>query len=250
MKIALVGYGQMGHIIEKVALERGHEVITTIDPHHPEASHKNIADAPIEDVDICIIFAIPESLIENVTQVALRGKNIVIGTTGWLHRKNEVTKLIHDNNIGGIYAPNFSLGVNLFLRMIRHAARIMDKYSEYDVAGIEYHHNKKKDSPSGTAKAMTNILLENLNRKESIVYDIVDRQIAPEEMHFASVRCGNMPGTHSIIFDSAADTITLTHQARNREGFAWGAVAAAEWIVGKRGLFDMDAFMDNFTSGL
>ena len=129
--------------------------------------------------------------------------------------------------------------MNIYLAIVEHASKIMDKFDYYDVGGVEYHHNKKADSPSGTAKTIANILTNNIRRKDTIVYEMINRQIQPNELHFASVRVGSIPGTHTVTFDSSADTIELTHTARSREGFALGAVLAAEWINGKKGFYDI-----------
>ena len=237
MKISLIGYGKMGRMIEKEALNCGHDIVSKIDPYDPQATHKIINAASLGDADVCIEFTTPETVIENISIVSQLGKNIVIGTTGWYDKIDEISDLATD--IGAVYSPNFSLGVGLFKEIISHAASLIDQYSCYDVAGFELHHNKKADSPSGTAKAIAELLLEKIKSKNKIVYDRVDRSIQPEELHFSSLRSGNTPGTHSVIFDSEADTIKITHQAHNRKGFALGAIKAAEWIIGKKGLYNV-----------
>ncbi|MFC1691411.1 4-hydroxy-tetrahydrodipicolinate reductase, partial [Nanoarchaeota archaeon] len=170
---------------------------------------------------------------------------IVMGTTGWNDQMDEVKKIVEENGIGFIYGSNFSIGVNVFFKMIENAAKIMDKVDDYDVYGHEFHHNQKLDSPSGTAKSMANILLDNMSRKNTLVTDVVNRKIEPNELHFSSTRVGNIPGTHSIGFDSTADTIELKHTARNRSGFALGAVMAAEWIQNKKGFFSVEDMMND-----
>jgi 4-hydroxy-tetrahydrodipicolinate reductase len=208
MKISLIGYGKMGKMIEEEAVLRGHEIVDRIDPALEE---KHLSDA-----DVYIDFTHPDTVLSNITTVASWGKNIVVGTTGWHDKIDDITKIVKKNDIGLVYAPNFSLGVNLFMKMISFAANLMKHYPEYDIAGFEAHHNKKVDAPSGTAKELASLF--------------------DKEIDFSSLRCGNIPGTHSIILDSEADTITLTHQARNRKGFALGAVLAAEWVVDKKGM--------------
>ena len=235
MKISLIGYGKMGRMIEEEALNQGHDIVSKVDPYDTQATHKIINADSLGDADVCIEFTTPETVIDNISIISSLGKNIVIGTTGWYDRIDEISDLITD--IGVVYSPNFSLGVGLFKEILSHAATLISQYSCYDVAGFEHHHNKKADSPSGTAKAIAELLLEKIENKSKIVYDRVDSSISPEELHFSSLRCGNAPGTHSVIFDSEADTIKITHQAHNRKGFALGSIKAAEWIIGKKGLF-------------
>ena len=216
MKIALIGYGNMGKMVEKMALNRGHTIISRID--NPDWKVEELHDA-----DMCIEFTHPESIIENVKKIAKSKKNVVIGTTGWLDKKDLIEQIVQDNQIGALYSPNFSIGVNLLLEMLSHAAKIMNAFEEYDVAGVEYHHNRKKDSPSGTAMAIAKTIENSMDRVDQVP--------------FSSVRCGSFPGTHTVYFDSPCDTIAIGHEARNREGFAKGAVHAAEWLEGKKGLF-------------
>jgi len=151
--------------------------------------------------------------------------------------------MVAENNIGLIHAANFSLGMNIFYHIVKESAKLIDQFDNYDISGLELHHNKKADSPSGTAKTLAEILLNNIRRKEKVTYEMVNRKIEPDELHFASVRSGSIPGTHKIIFDSTADTIELSHSARNREGFAIAAVIAAEWLHGKKGFFTIDDLM-------
>ncbi|MBI5388775.1 4-hydroxy-tetrahydrodipicolinate reductase [Candidatus Woesearchaeota archaeon] len=249
MKIALIGYGKMGKMIEQIAIQRGHMIVAKIDPQAPEATGTDITPQTLGDADVCIDFTHPAALVENVRKIAGVGKPVVVGTTGWYKQLSEVQTIVAQQNIGFIYASNFSLGMNIFTRLADYAAAFIDKCPQYDVAGLELHHNKKADSPSGTAKALAETLKKNIARKKVIVYDMVDRQIKQEELHFASVRIGNIPGTHTLIFDSAADTIELTHTARSREGFALGAVMAAEWLPGKKGFYTIDDFMNNLLEG-
>jgi 4-hydroxy-tetrahydrodipicolinate reductase len=242
MKIALIGYGQMGRIIEQVAKQRNHTVVSRIDPLAKDADHKEVTKEAIQDADVCIDFTHPTSVIENIHKVAGLGKDMVVGTTGWHDKVDEIRPIV-GKKTGLIYGSNFSIGVNIFFKIVEDAARLFNKFEAYDVAGLEFHHNKKADSPSGTAKTLAESLKSNIKRKNSIVYDIVNRKILPSELHFASVRVGSVPGTHKIIFDSAADTIELSHTARNREGFALGAIIAAEWISGKKGMYNISDMM-------
>jgi 4-hydroxy-tetrahydrodipicolinate reductase len=235
MRIALIGYGKMGRLVEEIAKEKEHSIVAKIHPRSP--STKKITAETLRDADLCIDFSNPKYALENIKQVAALGKSLVMGTTGWYDHLDEVKALVEKSKIGFIYSPNFSVGVNLFVKMVGLAAAMINEFDEYDVGGIEMHHNEKVDSPSGTAKALAHEILKHFKRKNSIVYETVNRQINPNELQISSLRCGSIPGKHSIIFDSPSDSITLTHEARNREGFASGAVAAAEWLSGKTGFY-------------
>ncbi|MBN2423028.1 4-hydroxy-tetrahydrodipicolinate reductase [Candidatus Woesearchaeota archaeon] len=243
MKIALIGYGKMGHIIEGILKEKNHEIVARIDPFNNEADSRQITKESLKDAEVCIDFTHPDTAVDNIKKISALRKNLVVGTTGWYDKIDDVKKIIQDSGIGFIYASNFSLGVNVFFKMIENSAKIIDKFDSYDISGIEYHHNRKADSPSGTAKTIAGILVENIARKKEINYDRICRKIKPEEVHIASVRCGAIPGTHKVLFDSNADTIELSHTARSREGFARGAVLAAEWIKGKKGFYSIHDLM-------
>jgi 4-hydroxy-tetrahydrodipicolinate reductase len=234
MKIALLGYGKMGRMIEEIALHKGHTILAKF------GASQKITEQPIQSADVCIDFSHPSCVIDHIKLVSSLGKNLVVGTTGWLEQLEQVKGIVKDSKIGFLYAPNFSLGVHLFLKVVAEAALLIDRFEDYDIAVIESHHNKKADTPSGTAKAISDLLLKNIKRKTTLVNDQLQGQIAPHELHVASIRYGSVPGTHSVMFDSPADTITLTHQARSREGFARGAVAAAEWLQGKHGFYTIE----------
>ncbi len=234
MKIALLGYGKVGRLVEEVAKNKGHTIVAKID-----SSQQNLAQS-IERADVCIDFSHPSCIIEHIELASSLGKNIVVGTTGWHEHIDVVKDIVSKKNIGLIYSPNFALGVHLFIRIVAEAAALIDRYEDYDAGVIESHHNKKADSPSGTAKAIADALINKIKRKSNVVHDAVQGQIAPQDLHVASIRCGSIPGTHTVLFDSPADTITLTHQAHSREGFARGAVAAAEWLQGRKGFFTIE----------
>ena len=235
MNIAIVGYGRMGHEIEKIAINRGHNVQSIVDPNDVGATHKEINKESMEKVDVCIDFTRPDAVIDNVRQISGFGKNIVVGTTGWHDKLDEAKAIVRKSDIGLIHASNFSIGVNVFFRIVENAAKIMNNINDYDVFGYELHHSKKLDSPSGTAKSIEKILVSNIKRKK--------------EIPFSSVRAGSIPGTHVVGFDSSADTIKLKHTARNREGFALGAIMAAEWIQNKRGFYNIDDMMKELIGG-
>ncbi len=248
MRIALIGYGKMGKEVERVAQLRGIEVSSIIDPGlSPSGIFSNsITKASLENADVAIDFTVPDSVIPNVRKVASLGKNMVVATTGWHDHLEEAGKIIASSGTGLIYSSNFSIGVNAYYRILEQAAKIFDRLPDYDVYGYELHHNQKADSPSGTAKAVGDILVKNISRKKTLVFDRLDRKISPEELHIASVRAGSIPGTHVIGFDAAADTIEIKHVARSRSGFASGALLAAEWIHGKKGFFSINDFMDDY----
>ncbi len=244
-----MGYGKMGKEIEQIVLSRGHKVIATIDPKDKEATHKKLDAKALKGVDVAIDFTHPSVAVGNVEIITEAGVNLVMGTTGWYDDMDRVRSIVKDNNVGFFWASNFSIGVNMFFKMVQEAAAIVDKVKEYDIAGYEIHHNQKADSPSGTAKSIAEILQKQIARKKTLEFGQVDRQIKPSELHFASVRVGNVPGTHGVVFDSPADTIELKHTARNREGFALGAVMAAEFVAGKKGFFEIENLMDTIVGG-
>ena len=244
MKIALVGYGLMGQKVKELAELRGHQVIFIIDPINPAASHKNINTVNLESIDLILDFSTGSAVVENLKAAAAASKNILIGATGWYEHLTVIEKISEENKIGILWSANFSIGVNLFYRIVTEAAKLVNQHLQYDVWGTELHHFNKVDSPSGTAKEIAKILIENINHKTKIVYDKLDRKIEPEEIHFSSTRGGPVNFSHTIGFDSSSDTITLNHSARDRNGYAEGAILAAEWLADKKGLFNMNDFLN------
>ena len=245
MNIAIIGFGSMGMKIKEIAEKQGHIVNVIVDPISKEATHKNIKEADLKDVDIVIDFSSASSVLENVKRCALLKKNIIVGTTGWYEKLEEVEKIAKENNIGIFWSANFSIGVNMLYKIIEKASELVNQYDEYDIWGTELHHNNKIDSPSGTAKEISKILLEKIERKTEVVYDRLNRKINPNEIHFSSTRGGAVNFSHTIGFDSASDTITISHSARDRGGYALGAVKVAEWMQGKKGFFNMNDFLSN-----
>jgi 4-hydroxy-tetrahydrodipicolinate reductase len=243
MKIAIIGYGRMGQEIEKAALQKGHEIVAKIDSFNPCATAKEITTESLNGADVAIDFTVPADAIKNAKAYADAGINTVMGTTGWYDHMKEMESIAKTGNIGMIWSGNFSIGVNLFFRMIEDACKRIDNVKEYDAFAYELHHRQKKDSPSGTAEMIGKIMLDNLSGKKKIVREKLDRKINDDEFHLASVRAGSIPGTHVVGFDSEFDTIELKHSARSRGGFALGAVLAAEWIKGKKGFFGIDEFI-------
>jgi len=203
-----------------------------------ERGHQIVQKTP----DIWIDFSHPDAVLKHVAIAAKTKTPIVIGTTGWGEHLDEVRELAKE--IGVCYASNFSLGMQIFQQIVREAAELINEYDVYDVAGIETHHNEKVDSPSGSAITLAEILLEKFKRKKRVTHELGNRKREKDEIHFPSLRLGKVPGEHSIQFDSAADTITLTHTARNRSGFALGAIIAAENLGKQTGLFSFQELLN------
>ena len=236
MKIALVGYGKMGHMIAECAKSLGHEIVATIDVISDDASVKIPAGdgealsraVKSSGAEGVIEFSHPTAVMGNIKALLPLGLPIVVGTTGWNDKHVEVNALAAE--CGGIImtSSNFSIGVNMLYKIVAEAVKIMEDYSEYDIATWEAHHNQKADSPSGTALSIAKVILENTKKKDELVTDAFHEKPKPNQLHVSSTRCGSIPGTHTVFFDSKADTIEITHRARSREGFAMGAVHALE----------------------
>ncbi len=242
MRLAIVGYGKMGKVIERLAIERGWSVELRLDIDTPP-----VTKAQREAIDVVIHYASAKDITNDLTPWAEAHTPIVIGTTGWQDQLQSVAELVGKNQIGLIYGSNFSLGVNIFFHLVKTAAQMMDKFDEYDAYIQEIHHKNKLDSPSGTALTMGRIVLEHVRRKKELLNETSHTKILPEQLHVSSTRSGTVIGTHTLAFDSAADMIELKHTAKDRSGFALGTLFAAEWIQGKKGLFTMDdAFQDIF----
>lgn len=237
MKIALVGFGNMGKEIEKLINELGKHQIVSKSLTGIEGSWDLEG---IKKADVVIDFTHPNVVLENIKKVAKMGKNMVVGTTGWYDKADQVKKIVKKHKIGFIYAHNFSVGANIFFKIVANASKLFAQFGKYDVYGLEVHHSGKKDSPSGTAIKIAQSILQNFPAKSKIQPDKLDRQIKASELHFASVRGGRNPGFHQVVFDSIADSVTLTHQAHNRSGFAQGAILAAEFIKNKKGFYNFD----------
>lgn len=218
MKIALLGYGKMGKLIDQLAQQKKHQVIARIDSKGPFPQQAT-------EADVWIDFSRPECAVDNIKLAIQHHKPLVMGTSGWYDQLPQVEQLIKKSGIGFLYTSNFSIGANLFYEIVSQAAALFHPFQTYDVALTEFHHNQKLDSPSGTARTIAQRIVDNMPRKTNV--DI------------ASVRCGKIPGTHTVYFDSAEDTITLSHEARNREGFAQGALVAAEWLRDKNGFYTL-----------
>ena len=253
MKIALVGYGNMGRMVERAAMEQGHTVTAIVDPLSFE--QKSPSGAPLymgmaeagnlRGAEVAIEFTQPGMALANIKFLAEKKIPLVVGTTGWHDRLDEAKQMVESTGAALIWSSNFSLGVSIFYRIAWYAAQLADSFPEYDVGGFESHHSKKLDSPSGTARTLIDGVLERLARKDTAVWETLNRRPQPNEIHFPSLRLGSIPGVHSLAFDSPADTIEITHTARNREGFARGALRAAQWLTNgeagiRKGFFSVD----------
>lgn len=230
MKIALIGYGAMGRLIHRLAEEKGHEVSVVIDEADPGLDEAELA-AKLSGSDVAIDFTVAAAVRRNVGACVAAGVPIVVGTTGWLYDRAETENIVAEGRGSLVFGANFSIGVNIFYRIADFAAEIIAKFPEYEAFIEEQHHSRKKDAPSGTALKIKEVITKHVE-----VGDI------------AATRAGNIPGTHTVGFDGPADQIMLTHTARSREGFALGAITAAEWIVGKTGFYDFAEVIDEVIS--
>ncbi|MCK5815287.1 MAG: 4-hydroxy-tetrahydrodipicolinate reductase [Flavobacteriaceae bacterium] len=227
MKIALLGYGRMGQAIEKIAVERGHEIVLKIDI--------NSGEYDISKADIAIDFSIPSSAFDNIINCFKNNVPVVSGTTGWLKRYNEAIEICNKNSGGFISATNFSLGVNIFFELNEQLAKMMSTLDDYSISMEEIHHTKKLDAPSGTAITLAEGVIKNSSKKTWAL----DATNKIDEIPIVAKRIDDVPGTHSVTYKSSIDTIEIKHTAHNRQGFALGAVVAAEWLVDKTGVFSM-----------
>jgi 4-hydroxy-tetrahydrodipicolinate reductase len=243
MNILLLGYGKMGKTIEVIALERGHQIAGRIDRMDgPGVNQADLDNLSTDAVDVVIEFSSPESAVENITYCIERGWPVVCGTTGWLSDRDEVEKLCVEKKGAFFYASNYSIGVNLFFRLNKTLAQFMRNYPSYHVSMTEVHHTEKKDAPSGTAITLAEGVLEHLPNKHRWVgkEENESRIDSTDAVEIESLREGTVPGTHIVRYESDVDRIEISHVAHNRQGFALGAVVAAEWIVGREGVFGMD----------
>lgn len=222
MKLALLGYGKMGRMLEQLAPGYGFETSLRLDETN-NSDFEGLTEANFRGIDVAIEFSIPAATVRNVTTLAALGIPVVVGTTGWLDRLEEVRAAVEAHDGAVVWSPNYSVGVNIFARLVKDAAALFARQAEYGAWAWEIHHDTKLDAPSGT-------LLQLVAGMKTAGYD--------RQVNVSSNRAGRVPGTHEVGFDSAADTITLRHTARNREGFAHGALQAARWIVGRKGFYE------------
>ena len=235
MKIALLGYGKMGKVIEKLALQRGHQIVLQ------KTSSTSFDE--LENADVAIDFSIPSAALTNIATCLERGVPIISGTTGWLDSYDQMASLCQEKKGAFIYSSNFSLGVNIFFELNEYLAKIMSKFNQYNVEIEEIHHTQKLDAPSGTAISLAKGIIDNslytnwtLVNQES---DTKNETTSLKPILIDAKRIENVPGTHSIFYNSEVDLIEIKHKAHNREGFALGSIVAAEWIIGKKGVFTM-----------
>ena len=222
MKLALVGYGKMGKLVESLAPEFGFEVPLKLDIDN-NVNGAGITRKNFGGIDVAIEFSTPSTVVDNIERISALGVNLVVGTTGWLEQLPRVRAAVERASTGLVHSPNFSIGVNVFLRIAAATARLLQSEPEYDAWAYEIHHKMKKDAPSGTLLKLR---------------DVMRQAGYARPIDVASNRAGAVPGTHEIGFDSEADTITLTHTARSRAGFARGALKAAQWVKGKKGVHE------------
>ena len=237
MNIALIGYGKMGHTIERLAPTHGHRITTTIDVDNREAA---FASDTFRHADVAIEFTGPQTAYDNILRCLRAGLPVVSGSTGWTARMDELKAHCHELGGAFFYASNFSLGMNLFFAINDRLAELMNAYPNYDVSLTETHHIHKLDAPSGTAITLAEDIIRRVDRKTRWIKGEAE---AADELGVRSVRQGEVPGTHEVIYDSTADTIRITHEAKNRDGFALGALLAAEFIRGRKGIFGMKDLM-------
>ena len=231
MKIALLGYGKMGKVIEEIAIDKGHQIIVKIDSAKDWEKNKNI----LKDIDVAIDFSIPETVIENINNCFNNNIPIVVGTTGWYDNIENIKKLCNEKDQSLIWASNFSIGVNIFFKVNQYLAKWMNNYDEYEVSMEEIHHTAKLDAPSGTAISLANGIISELERKTTWK---LGKEVNQDELSIEAKRIDPVPGTHSISYDSDIDTIEIKHSAKNRKGFAKGSILAAEWLADKKGFYE------------
>jgi 4-hydroxy-tetrahydrodipicolinate reductase len=227
MNIALLGYGKMGKTIEQISLQRGHKIVLKID--------KGDSADDISKADVAIDFSIPSAAVSNISNCLTNGVPVISGTTGWLNQFDDMVALCKERDGAFIYASNYSLGVNIFFELNKQLAKMMASLKQYNVSMEEIHHTQKLDAPSGTAITLAEGVIENTDYSN---WEL-DKSNSKNTLSIVAKRIENVPGTHIVNYKSEVDTISISHTAHNRQGFALGAVIAAEWIVGKTGVFSM-----------
>ncbi len=238
-KVVLLGYGQMGKMIASLANEMGVEIVAKFD------LSDNLDELDKIDFDVAIDFTTHRAIEDNLHKILSLGKSIVIGTTGWYDKIDRFKADTEAANGSCVWGSNFSLGMQAFYKLLENSGQLINSLNDYDIGVHEIHHKLKKDSPSGSAIAIANILMDNIERKTSIEKETCHEKIDREQLHVTSSRIGSVAGTHTVYFDSDADAIELTHRAKNRTGFAKGALMAAKWISEKKGFYSFaDVFDD------
>ena len=246
MHIALVGTGQMGTAVEHVAAEQGHDIHARFSSDRP---FEMASPAAVAGADVAIDFSLPSLALGHIRQYCEWGLPAVIGTTGWYDELDTVEQWVADHEASLLYAPNFSMGVSVVQRALSGILPLLDELDAYDPFVQEVHHTKKVDSPSGTAQMLGGLLVEGLERKDHVETETQHQRIDSTAVHVTSTRAGTVFGEHTVTFDGPYDQITVGHRAKNRKGFAAGAVQAAEWLEGRHGLYSLDGMLDDLLSG-
>ena len=231
LNIALLGYGKMGKIIEEIAISRGHRISFIAN-----SKNSNYSSTDLKSSDVSIEFSLPEFAVSNITKSINAGVPVAIGTTGWYNELPSIVELVTQKNGCMLPATNFSVGVNIFFEINKQLAALMNHQEQYDVSLTEIHHTQKLDAPSGTAITLAEGIIEEMDRKDKWVKE---NSLSSNELIIKSVRTEDVPGTHDVVYESDIDKITISHEAKNRKGFALGAVLAAEYIYDKSGVFSM-----------
>lgn len=233
MKIALIGYGKMGKTIERIALDRGHEIVSIIDINNPD----DFGSQAFKSADVAIEFTLPTTAYDNYMKSFAAGVPVVSGTTGWLDKMPEIKEMCEKEGKTFFYASNFSIGVNILFAVNKYLAKLMNNYPDYDVRMTEAHHIHKLDAPSGTAITLAEDLMGELKRKNRWILETAE---TPADLPIHVIREGEVPGIHEIVYESEVDAISIKHEAKNRDGLALGAIIAAEFTAGKKGFLTMN----------
>lgn len=239
LKIALIGFGKMGKEIKKIA-QHSNIVVTDIFDEFSTPAIKHDYE-----FDVAIDFSAPLAVVDNAKAISESGKNLVIGTTGWYKNADLIKDFADKNNTGIVWGSNFSVGMQVFFKIVELGSQLINLTGDYDVFMHEIHHKRKKDSPSGTAINLAEIIKSTIKSKTELLTETVNGEILPEQLHIASSRGGEVPGTHTVFFDSEADSIELIHRARNRSGFASGALTAAKLIKDKKGFYSFEQLLND-----
>lgn len=255
MRALVIGYGKMGRLISQLAAEYNIAISAVVDTHCdftnptlPDSclGYKSLTQEAIEACDIAFDFSSSKEICQRILMLAQAQKPLIVGTTGWEKSEKEARQIINEYQSALLYSPNFSLGIALFSRLISAAAELFCPFPQYDLGLLEIHHRQKQDAPSGTAKIIADKLLQHYSEKSLCQHSSHSGALPANEIHCQAVRIGSFPGTHEVIFDSPEDSISLTHSARNREGFAKGALQAAYWLIDKKGWHTLDDMIDEF----
>ncbi|PSQ77243.1 MAG: 4-hydroxy-tetrahydrodipicolinate reductase [Bacteroidetes bacterium QH_7_62_13] len=246
MKLALVGTGQMGEAVAQVAPDRGHEVVARFNSDRPFLETE---PAALTEVDVAVDFSLPSLALDHIHRYCEWQQPAVVGTTGWADERDSVNRWVEEHNASLLYAPNFSIGVAVVRRALSAVLPLLDELDDYDPFVQEVHHTNKVDSPSGTAHMLGDLLVDGLDRKDHVDPETQHQRIDPAGVHVTSTRAGTVFGEHTVTLDGPYDQISLRHRAKNRRGFAAGAVRAAEWLDGREGLFTLDDVLRDWLAG-